>query len=118
MYFDDSVPDKPAPALDFGAGDGQPINGLSIVGSGDTFPTSGTSDGDYFLRTDFSPNRLFKKSGTRWLHQGTDNRGTWAAANKILTTFINNDSITTNSDGQKTDEKVNLSKVVKPKTDN
>jgi len=118
LYFDDSVPDKPAPALDFGAGDGQPINGLSIVGSGDTFPTSGTTDGDYFLRTDFSPNRLFKKSGTRWLHQGTDNRGSWAAANKILTTFINNESITTNSDGQQTNEKVNLSKVVKPKTDN
>ena len=37
--------------------------------------------------------------------------------NENTPTFINNDSITTNS-GQKTDEKVNLSKVVKPKTDN
>jgi len=118
LYFDDSVPDKPAPSLDFAGNDGQPINGLSIVGSGSTFPTSGTSDGDYFLRTDFSPNRLFKKSGTRWLNVGTDSRGNWAAANKILSTFINNDNITSETDGTSTPEKVNLSKVVKPRTDN
>ena len=118
LYFDDSVPDKPAPSLDFAGNDGQPINGLSIVGSGTTFPTSGTNDNDYFLRTDFSPNRLFKKSGTRWLNVGTDSRGNWAAANKILSTFINNDNITSETDGTSTPEKVNLSKVVKPKTDN
>ena len=118
LYFDETVPDKPAPTLDFASNDGQPINGLSIVGSGSSFPTSGTSDGDYFLRTDFTPNRLFKKSGTRWLNVGTDTRGSWAAANKILTTFINNDNITTETDGETAPEKVNLSKVVKPRTDN
>ena len=118
LYYDETVPDKPAPALDFAGNDGQPINGLSIVGSGTSFPTSGTNDGDYFLRTDFSPNRLFKKSGTRWLNVGTDQRGAWAAANRILTTFINNDNITRESDGTTTPEKVNLSKVVKPRTDN
>lgn len=118
LYFDETVPDKPGPTLDFGGADGQPINGLSLVGSGSTFPTSGASDGDYFLRTDFMPNRLFKKSGTRWLNVGTDERGSWAAANRILTTFINNDNITTESDGTEAPEKVNLSKVVKPRTDN
>jgi hypothetical protein len=118
LYFDESVPDKPAPTLDFGGADGQPINGLSLVGSGSTFPTSGVSDGDYFLRTDFMPNRLFKKSGTRWLNVGTDERGSWAAANRILTTFINNDNTITESDGTIAPEKVNLSKVVKPRTDN
>jgi len=118
LYFDETVPDKPGPTLDFGGADGQPINGLSLVGSGSTFPTSGASDGDYFLRTDFMPNRLFKKSGTRWLNVGTDERGSWAAANRILTTFINNDNITTENDGTEAPEKVNLSKVVKPRTDN
>ena len=51
--------------------------------------------------------------------QATD--GTWAAGQDgILTTFVaNNDGITTNPRWySKTDEKVNLSKVVKPKTDN
>jgi len=118
LYFDDSVPDKPAPTLDFAGADGLPINGLSLVGSGDSFPTSGISDGDYFLRTDFTPNRLFKKSGTRWLNVATDERGSWAAANRILTTFINNDNTITESDGTTAPEKVNLSKVVKPRTDN
>lgn len=118
LYFDEEVPDKPTVGLNFGGSDGQPINGLSIVGSGETFPTSGTSDGDFFLRTDFSPNRLFKKSGTRWLNVGTDERGSWSAANRILSTFINNDNTTTTSDGEAMNERVNLSKVVKPQTDN
>ena len=117
LYFDEEVPDKPTVGLAFGGNDGQPINGLSIVGSGETFPTSGTSDGDFFLRTDFSPNRLFKKSGTRWLNVGTDERGSWSAANRILSTFINNDNTTTTSDGEAMNERVNLSKVVKPQTD-
>jgi len=116
LYYDPEVPDKPV--VDFAAGDGTPPNGVSLVGSGETFPVSSVSDGDYFLRTDFSPNRLFQKSGTRWKLVETDQRNAWAAANRILTGFINNDALVTNTDGEVTGEKVNLSKVVKPKTDN
>ena len=118
LYFDETVPGKPSPTLDFAAGDGTPINGISLVGSGTSFPTSNTNDGDYFLRTDFSPNRLFKKSGTRWLNVGTDSRGVWSAANRILTGFINNDNLTNTNDGEAIKERQNLSKVLKPKTDN
>ena len=117
LYFDPSVPDKPTVGLDFGASDGLPPNGLSIVGSGETFPTSGVTDGDYFLRTDFSPYRLFKKSGTRWIRVGDDARQTWAAANRLLTSFINNDNISIATDGEEITEKTNLSQVVKPRTD-
>jgi len=70
------------------------------------------------LRTDFSPNRLFQKSGTRWLRVQDDSKGTWAAANRILTGFINNENLATYSDGEVVPEKQNLSKVIKPKTDN
>ncbi len=115
LYVDESVPGKPGVGV---SSDGQPPNGISIVGSGESFPISGVSDGDYFLRTDFIPNRLFKKEGTRWSLTKTDNRGTWAAANKVLAGFINNDNIVTNTDGNTSNEKVNLSKVVTPKTDN
>jgi hypothetical protein len=118
LYFDPEVPDKPTVGFDFGGADGTPVNGLSIVGSGSSFPTTGVNEGDYFLRTDFSPNRLFKKSGTRWVRESDDTRNTWAAANRVLSTFINNDTFTINSDGEVTEEKTNLSKVVKPKTDN
>ena len=115
LYVDESVPDKPY--VQFANQDGQPPNGISIVGSGESFPVN-ASENDYFLRTDFVPNRLFRKEGTRWVLTKTDNRGTWAAANRVLTGFINNDNIVTNTDGQLSNEKVNLSKVVKPKTDN
>jgi len=116
LYVDESVPGKAL--IDFGGVDATPPNGAQLLGSGEQFPTSGVSEGDYFLRTDFKPNRLFQKTGTRWVFIRDDGKGSWAAANKILTGFINNDSLVTNSDGEVTPEKVNLSKVVKPKTDN
>ena len=39
-------------------GDGVAPNGHP-AGFGTSFPSSGTDKGDYFLRTDFLPNRLF-----------------------------------------------------------
>jgi len=117
LYFDPEVPDKPTVGFDFGGDGATPPNGAQIVGSGAQFPQTGASDGDYFLRTDFTPHRLFQKSGTRWIRIGDDNRKAWAAANRVLTTFINNDNQSTLSDGEIVPEKTNLSKVVKPKTD-
>ena len=118
LYFDPAVPDKPTIGFDYAGDTGIPVNGLNIVGSGSTFPQTNVTDGDYFLRTDFTPNRLFRKEGNRWLKVGDDNKLEWAAANRVLTTFINNDATTTQSDGSTIPEKTNLSKVVKPKTDN
>jgi hypothetical protein len=113
LYVDPNSQDKPGVYF---PGDGTPPNGVSIVGSGATFPLS-ADNGDYFLRTDFTPNRLFKKSGSTWLRISDDNKNAWAAANRILTTFINNDATTTNTDGTTSAEKTNLSKAVKPKAD-
>jgi len=97
---------------------GVPVNGVPVAGSGESFPVTGITDGDYFLRTDFSPNRLFQKSGNRWIRVGDDNRREWAAANRVLSTFINNDNYRIDSTGLSELEKTNLSKVIKPKTDN
>ena len=44
--------------------------------------------------------------------------GSWSAANRILKGFINNDSTFTGDNGEIINEKVGLSKLVKPKTDN
>lgn len=117
LYYDPEVPDKPTLGFDFGASGDIPPNGLSVVGSGDTFPTSNVSDGDYFLRTDFEPNRLFRKAGGKWIKISDDNKHVWAAANRLLTTFVNNDDQTINTDGEVTSERVNMSQVVKPRTD-
>jgi hypothetical protein len=46
-------------------GDGIPDNGADF-GSGITFPNS-PNEGDYYLRTDFLPNRLFRFDGIRWV---------------------------------------------------
>jgi hypothetical protein len=113
LYVDPTSVDKPGV---FFPGDGTAPNGISIVGSGETFPVSANS-GDYFLRTDFTPHRLFQKSGSTWKKISDDNKKAWSAANKILTSFVNNDSTITNTDGTTQPEKTNLSKAVKPKAD-
>ena len=93
------------------AGDGTPPNGIAIAHTGSSFPNS-LNDGDYILRTDYSPNRLFKKAGNRFIRIEDDFRGTFSAANRILNTFIENTN--TSSYGN---EQIGLSKAVKPKTD-
>lgn len=115
LYFDPEVPDKPTVGLDFGWPGGAP-NGATVVGSGSAFPVDAQNN-DYFLRTDFSPHRLFRKDGDKWRRVSDDNSLNWAAANRLLTTFINNDDFTINSDGEVKSERTNLSQVVKPKTD-
>tara|TARA_B100000609_G_C17186493_1_gene420036 strand:+ start:284 stop:1441 length:1158 start_codon:yes stop_codon:yes gene_type:complete len=88
-------------------------------GAGISFPTQPV-DGDYFLRTDFSPKRLFRYDGNRWtkLQDGvrvdltnTDTRNTQK------TTFINNTS-ENQIGGETVKEKQSLSKALRPKADN
>ena len=112
LYVDENAKGKPF----IGTIEGAP-NGAQLLGSGITFPLSAV-DGDYFLRTDFNPSRIFKKQGTRWVKVADDSKRVFSSANRILDGFINNSTQTTNTDGAVTNEKVNLSKVVKPKTDN
>jgi len=113
LYVDPDSQDKPGVYF---PGDGTPPNGISIVGSGDSMPLE-ANEGEYFLRTDFEPNRLFKKVGSTWKFVSDDNKKVWSAANKLLTTFVNNDNITTNTDGTTKAEKTNMSKAVKPRAD-
>jgi len=96
--------------------DGTPPNGAVIVGSGATFPAD-ANEGDYFLRTDFSPHRLFLKNLSVWRRVSDDKTQAWSAANKILTSFVNNDDQRINTDGTTDSVKTNLSKIVKPKAD-
>jgi hypothetical protein len=73
-------------------GDGFPQNGYDF-GHGIQFPDNAGPD-DFFLRTDFLPNRLFRFDGVRWIKvedavrmnmTNTDSRQT------LKTGFINND---------------------------
>ena len=98
-------------------GDGIPPNGVEF-GHGIGFP-AGPVDGDFFLRTDFFPNRLFRYDGTRWIKRedavrmtmtNTDNRQTFR------TGFINNTATDTIA-GEEVAERQALSKALKPKAD-
>lgn len=84
-------------------GDGTAPNGIP-TGSGITFPTNPTL-GDYFLRTDYLPNILYRWDGTLWIRIAVSNRSgvafdsTNPAQQSQLNSFINNDQTLTLTDG-------------------
>lgn len=98
-------------------GDGVPPNGVDF-GHGISFPSSAHLN-DFYLRTDFMPNRLFRYDGTRWVKtedavrmtmSNTDTRQT------LKTSFINN-TASSEIGGVVVEERQALSKALKPKAD-
>jgi len=99
-------------------GDGLAPNG-SPFGSGLSFPDASAS-GDYFLRTDFFPNRLFRYDGRRWVKVEDNVRQTLTNTSTRAHqkgTFINNTNTSTIG-GEVVEERQSLSKALKIKTDN
>ena len=73
-------------------GDGFPSNGYDF-GHGIQFPENPGQD-DFFLRTDFMPNRLFRFDGSRWIKTEDAVRMTMTNNDQrqtLKTSFINND---------------------------
>lgn len=98
------------------AGDGIPPNQSKPVQNGIIFPVN-PEIGDYFLRTDYSPNLLFRRDANKWVRTEINYRQPWTPANRVLETFINNTNITTLDDKSTVKEKQNLRKAIKPKID-
>jgi len=99
-------------------GDGLAPNGLAVT-SGISFPTTPTF-GQYFLRLDFLPNRLFRFNGTRWVKVEDVVRTslTPGANNKTLRSeFVNNTATYTSSDGTVYNERQALNEIFKPRAD-
>tara|TARA_B100000123_G_scaffold271854_1_gene252699 strand:- start:922 stop:2079 length:1158 start_codon:yes stop_codon:yes gene_type:complete len=99
-------------------GDGIPPNGESF-GTGISFPTT-QAKGDYFLRTDLLPNRLFRYDGTRWVKMEDAVRMTISntdTRNTLKTGFVNNTN-TNQIAGETVTERQSLSQALKPKADN
>ena len=99
-------------------GDGFAPNG-EVFGHGIGFP-QGSEKGNYFLRTDFLPNRLFRYDGTRWVKMEDAVRMTLTNTNNRNTQktgFINNTNTTTVA-GVTTDQRQSLTTALKPKADN
>lgn len=99
-------------------GDGIAPNGEAF-GSGIGFPTDSHS-GDYFLRVDMMPNRLFRYDGKRWVKMEDKVRTTLTNTNTRDTqkgTFVNN--TTTNTiGGEQVKERQSISQALKAKADN
>jgi len=100
-----------------GTVDGVP-NGY-VAGHGTSFPLSGIDKGDYYLRTDYLPNRLFRYDGTRWVKiedavrltmTNNDTRG------NFKTRFVNNTTEST-INGLTVKQRQSLTDALKPKAD-
>ena len=98
-------------------GDGLAPNG-EVFGFGISFP-SASDKGDYFLRTDFLPNRLFRYDGGRWVKMEDNVRMTLTntdTRSNLKGTFVNNTKSSTIA-GETVTERQSLSKALKPKAD-
>jgi hypothetical protein len=99
-------------------GDGTAPNNAPF-GFGIQFPRENQA-GDFFLRTDFFPNRMFKYDGSRWIKVEDDLRmdlSNTLERRTLKSSFINNTN-TSNIGGEVVEERQSLSKALKPKADN
>ena len=100
-------------------GDGMAPNGLPVT-PGVSFPLNPVS-GDYCLRLDYKPNRLFRFNGARWIKiedkVRTDlNNG---PLNKTLRSgFVNNTDTVQTTDLGRIPSRQSLSEILKPRADN
>ena len=88
-------------------------------GFGIQFPRD-KQEGDYFLRTDFLPNRMFKYDGTRWIKVQDDIRmelSNTLERQTYKTQFINNTK-TSDIGGEQVEERQSLTKALRPRADN
>lgn len=86
------------------------------IAQGSTFPSS-PQEGQFFLRTDFQPNRLFVRRGSKWVKSDanvcTDGK---SLKSQNASDFIWNDNITV-VDNEEFTEKQPLSEVIRPRPD-
>lgn len=101
-------------------GDGLAPNGFPVT-QGISFPESAT-EGDFALRTDYIPNRLFRYDGRRWIRiedvQRTGLTRNTAANKTQFAGFTQNSATWIDGQGNTRHEKQSLSDALKPKPDN
>lgn len=116
---DDSMLSPSMKTTGYLVGDGIAPNGMPC-GSGIEFPTN-HAIGDYFLRTDYLPNRLFRFNGKRWAAVEDSIRAnlTLGSNNQTLRSgFVNNTNTFTDVEGNTQQERQSLSKALKIQADN
>ena len=100
-------------------GDGIAPNGLPVT-PGIAFPLN-PNQGDYALRLDYFPNRLFRFNGARWVKIEDNVRTdlTPGPDNKTMRSgFVNNTNVTQTADRGPIPQRQGLSNILKPEADN
>lgn len=90
-YPGDPLNDTPnAKVQGYLTGDAMPPNGTNVA-AGITFPAS-PSEGDFYLRLDYLPNRLFRFNGSRWVKIEDSVRANISPGSNdtLRSSFINN----------------------------
>lgn len=98
-------------------GDGLAPNGEEVT-MGTSFPTD-SQEGDYVLRLDFLPNRLFRYNGSRWVKVEDSVRSplTPGTGTRQIDTFTNNTAKTTRDDNVEIDQRQGLSQILSARED-
>ena len=101
-------------------GDGLAPNGFPVV-QGIAFPDYAKA-GEFALRTDYIPNRLFRFDGTRWIRiedvQRTNLTPNSDQNKTLFSGFTHNSTTWVDSQGNTRHEKQSLADALKPKADN
>lgn len=94
-------------------GDGIPDNMNAVdVPYGDYFPSK-PNVGDYFLRIDYDPPRLFKREESSWKLIEYDDREKWTGVPKILRNIINQNNTYIDETGQNVKMRENIKDLVR-----
>ncbi len=114
------TPDGPGYTQGYLTGDAAP-NGLPVV-SGVAFPLNPV-EGDYCLRLDYFPNRLFRYNSTsrRWIKIETGARtdlNNGPTNNTLRSSFVNNTYTVRTTDMGNIPSRQSLSDILKPRADN
>ena len=118
--FGTPLPPDASPVERFGGylvGNSSPPNGRP-VGTGTQFPTISV-EGDFFLRLDFFPNRLFRYDGNHWVKVQDDVRTslTHGLGETQQDRFVNDDTTFTNSEGNTESTLQDISTLLRPDSD-
>jgi len=113
QYISRSSPRAFGYTMGYLTGTDQAPNGFPL-GSGITFPV-GPAIGDYFLRTDYLPQILYRWDGSLWIRISTNVRtetGYTTTDGSQLSTFINNTATTSLTDGTTIPQRQGLSTIL------
>ena len=115
----DVTPKGPGYTVGYLTGQGVAPNGLPVT-PGVSFPLNPVQ-GDYALRLDYQPNRLFRYDGKRWIKIEDSvraNLNNGVTNDTLRSTFVNNTYTVNTTDMGNIPSRQSLSEILKPRADN